>query len=212
MSEKLSYEIVSRETLADFVVDMELALLEAEQGPDAALSEGKWCRWCPAQHKCPLKNGTATKAVAKFVEPGPVEYALEDAMELVERLEPWIKNVKDEAHARLERGEAVNGYKLVPKRATRKWNDATALSKRLRGRKIRVMDTHEAPVVKSPAQLEKVLKKLGKNDDFLAEYIISVSSGNTMAKDGDKRDAIVAGPSVAKRLAAAKLKIEEKDQ
>jgi hypothetical protein len=100
----------------------------------------------------------------------------------------------------LETGGSVPGYKLVVKRATRKWIDeGTAKAALLKH--LPESEVMESTVV-SPAQAEKKLKKLklGLPDGT----VISVSSGSTMAVESDPRPAVLL---IGQQLSAALSKL-----
>ena len=117
---------------------------------------------------------------------------LAEYLPMAEEVEAWAKAVKKLAHEQLELGTSIKGYKLVNKRASRVWNDAKAVEEKVRkAKKIKLADGFNS-VLKSPAQLEKVCKDLGI--DFKKTYgpmLSSLSSGTTLAKESDKRSAVI---------------------
>ena len=97
-----------------------------------------------------------------------------------EELESFLRAVREASLALLEAGRRVPGYKLVARRATRKWKKPEEVVKHLRNLGYefeQYMDMN----LKSPAQLEKVV------DDIPEEFIIKKSSGTTVAPESDKR-------------------------
>jgi hypothetical protein len=125
---------------------------------------------------------------------------LGEALSRADMLEGWISDLRGLALQVLETGGSVPGYKLVAKRATRKWVDEgkakAALLKHLPESEVM-----ESTVV-SPAQAEKKLKKLklGLPDGT----VISVSSGSTMAVESDPRPAVLL---IGQQLSAALSKL-----
>jgi hypothetical protein len=101
----------------------------------------------------------------------------------------------------LEDGGEVPGWKLVQKRASRKWSDEEAVEKKLKALKISLMDAKERPTLKSPAQIEKLCKAEGKDFTKLADLVVSESSGTTLAPASDKRPAVVSLPKQLDQLA-----------
>ena len=112
-------------------------------------------------------------------------------------LEQWIADLRALAHQALEAGVEVTGWKLVEKRATRKWVDeektAASLSEQF---------THDEiydQKLKSPAQMEKLLKKSGM--EIPEGLVVAVSSGTTIAPEDDPRPkANVLGQQLGKAL------------
>lgn len=131
---------------------------------------GEWCRWCPADPVCPLKLQISMEALKKDGPLKPAElgrWLKEDAP----RLEELIASRRKLAYQQLEAGHPVPGMKLVTGRqGDRKWADEEDVEKRLRGMRLRVMDFMNMKL-KSPTQIEGVLKKLKKKtlDDLGAE-------------------------------------------
>jgi hypothetical protein len=90
------------------------------------------------------------------------------------------------AQQKLEAGLPVPGWKLVPKRAMRKWineSDACAALVAAGAPESELME------MKSVAQVEKVLKK--HKIALPADAVTSVSSGDTIAPESDPRPAKV---------------------
>src|SRR5690606_27372108 len=97
------------------------------------------------------------------------------------------------------RGNSIPGWKLVAKRAVRRWADEESIRTWAEQRAI---DPYEEPKLKSPAQLEKECTKEQKKE--LADMVVSISSGHTLAPENDRR------PAVHKALAEEFAVIEKK--
>jgi hypothetical protein len=100
-----------------------------------------------------------------------------------------IKAIEEHAYTALNSGETVNGYKLVDKLSRRAWIDEVDAEKKLRNRKLRVADIKDSKL-KSPAQMEKTIKRLGRTVD-IQNLVISKSSGTTIAPEDDKRQTVL---------------------
>ncbi|CAB5194893.1 Protein of unknown function DUF2800 [uncultured Caudovirales phage] len=191
---------VSRRRLEVFEIDLRNAVRQSE-APEAPVKHGDWCKFCPAKPICPVMNGAVERALKTqldTVSPELVGAMLKNA----DLLEDWIKQLRQFALQRLENGANVPGYKLVAKRATRQWADeATAVAA------LTALGVDESELMvtelKSPAQVEKVLKKskLALPDDL----IVSVSSGHTLADEADARPPVVL---IGAQLTAALSKIQ----
>lgn len=154
------------------------AALKASERERPPLALGDHCRWCKAKLVCPLMNDNAQRALV--VRPGLEK--LPEYLEMIPALEEWIKSVRETAHQTLEAGVPVEGWKLVPKRATRSWADEQEVIRIFRRRRLlgKVMKN----TLLSPTQIEKL--KIDINPDL----IVSRSSGTTIAPDTDKRAAV----------------------
>jgi len=176
-----------------FEADLILAVRAAEQ-PDARLQTGDHCRWCAAKSICPLVTGAVERADRAALKTVNVD-DLAAALDKIEVLEGWIKDAREMAQTLLENGVDVPGYKLVAKRAMRQWTDEKAALTALREAGC---SAEELTELKSPAQVEKVLKK--RKIDMPEGLITSVSTGSTLASADDPRPAVL---QIGARLTAA---------
>lgn len=165
------------------------------------LNAGAHCRWCPAAATCPEKTGEALKALT--MDPAKLD-TLGQSLNLADDVIAWGKQVKEIAHAQMELGNPVAGWKLVQKRATRKWTDDGAAEEIVRRiyvktRKLKVGEITEASFLSAP-KLEKVFKKKGIDFDGLSAYICKTSSGSTLAREDDPREGIMSANALKHAL------------
>jgi hypothetical protein len=168
--------------------------VKTAQRPDAPLATGDHCRWCAAKSICPLVNGAVERAKRENIKAVNI-FRLSEALASIDLLEGWIRDAREMAVELLEAGVELPGWKLVPKRAMRQWvNEQTALTALAEAG----CSAEELTELKSPAQVEKVLKK---HKLAMPEGLITaVSSGDTLAPADDPRPASL---QVGKHLAAA---------
>lgn len=162
--------------------------LDASDAKDAPVNAGGHCKYCPALTICPIKTGKVLEATraSEIVAGNLAEY-----LPLAEQVVEWAKEVQKVAYEQLQLGTPIEGYKLVAKRASRVWNNVEAVEDIIRkAKKIKLAEGFDMKL-KSPAQLEKVCKQKGVDFKTYAEYISSVSSGSTLAKQSDKRPALL---------------------
>jgi len=170
------------------------------QQPDAPLAQGDWCRWCAAKAVCPIMTGAADRALVAALQNVDAEQ-LSDHLQMADQLENWIKEVRALAMQKLESGQPVPGYKLVPKRALRQWVSEGKALDAMCDMGLDVKELTETKLL-SPAQAEKVLKK---HKLALPEgHVVAVSSGNTLATEDDPRPAVL---QIGAQLSAALGKI-----
>lgn len=170
-----------------FRTKLQVAIRESEKAgiePHA----GDHCRWCPAAPTCPAKLGVVKKALR--MSPDALE-DLSEALDLAEELGPWIKQVQSLVHQRLEAGDKVPGYKLVEKRATRKWLDEQSALAKLKALKKLKLPDYTTVKLCTPPQLEKICKAKSVDFAIFADYIGAVSSGTTVAHEDDARTGVV---------------------
>lgn len=187
----------SLKRLARFEDDL-LHALRIAQGSAPPTAIGEWCKFCPAKTICPQHTGAIERVVRSRLEQLSNEQ-LGQMLELADKLESFIGAARGLVQQKLEAGLPVPGWKLVPKQARRQWtNEADALAA------LRAVGAPESELMelRSPAQIEKVLKK--RKIALPEEVVTSVSSGDTIAPESDPRPAKVL---LAQQFAAALSKI-----
>lgn len=153
------------------------------------LSPGDHCRFCPAAAICPAQKNKAQQLAKQAFAPDlPYDaQQLAETLEWLPVLEAWIKNTREFAYAEAEKGHDIPRHKLVEKRATRKWRDQAHAFDVLASA-IDEKELFEAPAMKSPAAIEKLLPKDQRK--ILDDLCIKESSGHTLVHESDKREAI----------------------
>jgi hypothetical protein len=182
-----SYHFKAME-LVEFAADLVDAALETEDFTRAKLVPSKKaCKWCPAAaaKKCPaLEKETHALVAADFSVIDPAKYSKEQIAEFLAKaplVEQHISAIREFAYQESLKGEKFPGWKIVEKRARRKWQDESFVANALK-------DTPGAfttPELRSPAQVEKLLGK--KKFKVLEGHIVKESSGYTLAADDDPR-------------------------
>jgi hypothetical protein len=176
------------------------AAVREAQGPDPRFATGGHCRWCAAKPVCPLLTGAvdrAVKANLKNVDVGQLAQMLEQAP----LIEEYLASVRALALLMLEEGQRVPGFKLVQKRATRQWIDASEAKAALSRLGLDDTELTETKLV-SPAQAEKALKK--RKLELPDDLVVAVSTGTTLAPESDPRPPVL---QIGRQLAAALGKI-----
>ena len=175
------------ERIAQFEHQLVRAVKAAEQ-PDAGLKAGEHCRWCAAKPVCPQMTGAVDRALLvqlKEIDAATLGRYLANA----DVLEGWITDLRALAFQMLEKNIPVPGYKLVQKQARRQWTDEAKAIEALHSMGVPRGELFSPEEIRSPAQIEKVLKKrkLALPDDLVK----SVSSGTTLASEDDSRPAVL---------------------
>jgi len=192
---------------------------------DRSLTDGPWCRFCPALAICPLKKELAMQAAEQaFWEHDPshmhntediTEAELAERLQLALRLADWIDALKDEAAVRIHRGFDVPGFKLVEGRSNRKWadEDAEILRELIDRGKFTPKDAerfYKPPELQSPAGIEKTLKRMGRTQtQFLLNGLINKPPGKpALVTDDDPRPAM----TVLSARDAFRMSAEQEDE
>lgn len=200
-----TWEITPLE-LFDFALELR-ERAEATTKEDAPLKSGDHCKFCPAASVCPeLSKLAMLDAASDFAEsvevvvgdeketlpaPGSLE-EFQRALKWVPRIQAWVKAVQSMAYRKMVAGEKIPGFKLVEKRATRKWIDPNEMVTFLQKYNFKDEEIYEPRKVKSPAQIEKGLNKTDQK--LLQNFIVAKSSGLTLVEESDRRPEVTVTP------------------
>jgi hypothetical protein len=168
--------------------------------PEPPMQTGDHCRWCTAKPICPQMTGAVERALKLQLVNLPAEQ-ISQQLQQADAIEDYLRDLRALAFQMLENGHPVPGYKLVAKRATRQWVSDAKIEAWVDANNIK--DAYEPVKIKSPAQLEKTLKKA--KIEFPAEMVVAISSGDTLAPDSDPRPAVL---QIGKQLTAALSKLQ----
>jgi hypothetical protein len=194
---------VSPEQLLDYCQDLvDAAKLARSANPPR--KAGDHCVFCRAAGVCPtLREKALDAAQADFDDDGVPTIGHNGGPQFVEEMtneelgrlldvsdliEHWIGAVRVRAETIANGGGHIPGYKLVPKRATKRWKgDETSVMSSL----LFDFGLDESSIMvqklKSPAQIEKLFGK-SPHKAAVAELYEKVSSGNKLAKVDDPRE------------------------
>lgn len=167
---------------------------KATEQPNAPRVPGKeQCQFCLAAPTCPAAAQNALMVATSgfkdetLAPTGLTPDRLAYLLTVIPQIEDWCSSVNKFAHQQAALGVIPPGFKLVDKVARRKWTED--VTKEMLWSRFKLF--HEDTVtekVKSPAQIEKLLKT--KEEKFLLDqYVIQQSSGKTLVADTDKRPA-----------------------
>jgi hypothetical protein len=149
------------------------------------INPGSWCKYCPAEPYCEEKRGAVMGANLLGAR---LQKELQAGADMIEEVDAWLKSVKEEMYLQLSRGVSVKGWKIIDKRATRKWVNEEAMVDALE-KHLGVKDIYKSTIL-TPPQMEKLVKK-NKVDLDLDEFIVSVSSGTTLAPEDHASPAVI---------------------
>jgi hypothetical protein len=158
------------------------------------------CKWCLRAGFCESRyDRSLTLAQASFDDgvPSPTGFSSDQLgaiLDKAEEVEAWIRAVRGEVSRRIDNGEDVVGWKMVAKRAMRRWQDPEAARQALTSgdfEDLLVDEVFTPPELKSPAQIEKALKRIGVDAKVLEPLISRESSGNTLVRESDQRPKVL---------------------
>ena len=177
-----------REDLLDFGKTVYSAIEQVNQGASKG-NPGKHCDWCPAAPYCAEKRDLIKSTLVLGTGS---QNELTVAAGMVSEVEAWVKQTKEELYLQLNRGIRVDGWKIVEKRAIRKWKDAEKAEAYLlkNVKKIPKKQLYETKLKTAPAMV--TLFKSRSIDLNLDRLIEKKSSGTTLATEHDSREAVIA--------------------
>ena len=165
---------------------------------DDTESPGSHCRWCVRAGECKALAAMAQiEARAAFaIDPAKIVGGLTNddlshALDKAELIGAWINLVRAEASQRADHGQVIPNWKLVPKRAMRKWTDDNDA---LAALNVAGVPLHEVVKVVTVAAAERAMKAHKKAMAPLLPLITKESSGTTLVRDDDARDAVDVTP------------------
>jgi hypothetical protein len=167
----------------------------ATDDPNAPLVSGKHCQWCKAN---PKRGGHCTATTEKSISvinntPGDnilgiLNSAVADVKSLtVEQLtqiadaedgfSAAFAKVKSEIQERIEMGESVPGFAILPGRASRVWNESDEIiAKKLRTKRLKKDEIYPSKLI-SPAAVMKLSTLTDAQKKKIEKELISEVSG-----------------------------------
>lgn len=181
------------------------------------LNPGSWCRWCDAAAVCPAKQREVVASIGvdfsdiagispqALPKPADMDTArIGRLLQGLTVLEAWAAQVREFAFGLLQQGVPVPGFKLVDKIGRRKWIDneseIAGYLEMVYGveaddafpRKLVTITEAERLIKARIPAAEKAARKEAL-DDLSLRFTLKDSSGQTLAPDTDRRDAVTAG-------------------
>lgn len=175
-----------------WVEDVLKPTIREATSPGARISGGKHCRFCPARSVCPALATLAQDLARRDFGPSPNEPVVLSTDELgnvltdAETVAAHIEGLREVAQAKIEAGEPVPGWSLVPTRPVRTWAlsgptlEAALGSKGFWARHHPII-LYEPGKLRTPAQLEKLLSP--EDWALVSPYVTSKSSGVKLVQD-----------------------------
>lgn len=161
---------------------------------DTTEEAGSHCRWCVRAGECvTLANFAMQQAKVSFPDlpQAPSGFSNEDLGEMLtyaETILGWVTALRAEVSGRIDNGQEVPGWKLVPKRAVRKWDDPAGALLELDNRGVPL---DQVTRIETIGNVEKVIKRRKLDPEtVLYPYTVKESSGSTLVSEKDGRPAI----------------------
>ena len=173
------------------------AIAKSESGKGEFVSTEKGCEWCPRAGYCEANNKKALESLGDDFKIessellAPNELTKEQVKLILDnrkRIEKYFQSVYFYSLGAVDKGEEIEGYKLVKSISNRKYKNAGRVERKLQ-RKLK-HDFHQEPSIKTPAQLEKHLKAIEgwdkkKIEKFMNSCTERTETGVKLVPDSD---------------------------
>lgn len=192
---------VTREQLKHWVEKDLYRAAHLATSDDPPLAYGDWCRFCPALSICPeARKAVQNIAMADFADidlkPPDVPENTVHIMEVLRWapiIDAWLRACEATALQLMQRGVSIPGFKLVEKRANRKWPEDLShreIFNRLKaaGGAGELKHFLETDFI-TPAKAEKIAGKKAVN-----EVCLHPKGDLTVAAESDRRQAVSTVP------------------
>lgn len=185
--------IVSPIEMLDFSFQL-IADAKATEDPNAPLNPGEHCRFCPASFKCPEIKKRSNALIESTFQPLPdlINYDPNDLAHALNQLpvmESYIKAIREFAYREAVSGRVPPGFKLVEKRANRKWTDEKAVVDAVAQNRLFKESDLYTRKIKTVAQVEKLMSKM--DFELFRDFIVQESSGQTLVPETDNRKQVL---------------------
>lgn len=171
--------------------------IEASLSTDSTLTSGEHCRFCPGRVSCPeVKSELFDEMLEDFadapdvnlgelVRSKPDEYLVK-LHRNASLIQSYLKAVAAHLFGAAQKGDDVEGFKLVNRIGNRAWSvDDEKVMKLLRARKLKKAQFTKTTLL-GPAAVEKILD----NPKFFKQYVHRPILGAALVPLSDKREAL----------------------
>jgi len=174
----------------------------ATDDPDAPLKSGKHCQWCKHKPNCTAESEQAIEKVKPMTTDVTADgnslfeivqqtfgditaLPSEKLTELADAragIEAVFDKVDKEIQNRIETGEDVDGYAMMPGNSAQIWNeDEETIAKALKGRRLKKDQIYPAKLI-SPTQMMKMSDLTNEQKEKIKKQYISVKAGTLRLK------------------------------
>ena len=188
--DSITEEILPIEELLQWAEEVIKPAAELAWKGEGEFHSGEWCRFCSVKAICRENVLNSLSVIQNMFDSPDVisDEQLERMLPFMDTAEEWIKDVKAYAYNQALQGKTWRGYKLVEgRRPGRVWKDEATVIDQLARAGYTEEQIYTAPKLKSPADLEKTLKK-SAYDALVSKYVFQGSGKLTLVPESDKRE------------------------
>jgi hypothetical protein len=166
---------------------------EATDDPEAPLTCGNHCQWCKHKPNCTVQTEGSIEIMSQLIpikdlnilieNPGQLPSSqLSKILSAKEGIMTAFDKVAEEIQRRIEAGDDVPGWAMVPGNSRRIWNCSEAeVEKALRSRRLKDADIYVKSIV-SPAQCMKIPQLTDKQKQTIEKELITTIAGKLTLK------------------------------
>lgn len=188
--DSVTEEVLSIEELIQWADEVIKPAAQLAWRGEGEFHSGDWCRFCSVKAIC-RENVLNSLSVIEnmFDSPDVVsDDKLEKMLPFLDTAEEWIKDVKAYVYNQAMQGKTWRGYKLVHgRRPGRVWKDESTVIDQLSRAGYTEQQIYTEPKLKSPADLEKTLKKAAF-DALVGRYVFQGEGKLTLVPEDDSRE------------------------
>jgi hypothetical protein len=188
----IEQEEVTITQLMSWVTHTVIPAAEAAEKPDADFNAGPWCQFCKIKATCKTRSAAIDEIVLDEMNElrGLNEMTNDDlgtALDWVDNIAKWCKDVKEKALSLVQKGEVITGdegpYKIVAGRSNRKWKNEDDADKALTKAKVKAGDRYTKKLV-SVTQAEGLL---GKDHELFKDQVVKPQGKPVLVPGSDGR-------------------------
>ena len=183
-------EILSIEELLSWADEIIVPAAQLAWKGEGIFVSGEHCRFCNIKAICRENVLNSLSVIQNMFDSPDVisDEQLEKMLPFLDTAEQWISDVKAYAYSQAIQGKTWKGYKLVQgRRPGRVWRDEAEVIDQLSRAGYSEEQIYTKPKLKSPADLEKELKK-SAFDALVGRYVFQGDGKLTLVPESDKRE------------------------
>ena len=188
--ESVTEEVMSIEELLQWADEVIKPSAQLAWRGEGEFHSGEWCRFCAVKAICRENVLNSLSVIQNMFDSPDVisDEKVEKMLPFLDVAEEWIKDMKAYAHNQAMQGKIWRGYKLVQgRRPGRIWKDEAAVIDQLSRAGYTEQQIYTEPKLKSPADLEKTLKK-SAFDALVGRFVFQGEGKLTLVPEDDKRE------------------------
>lgn len=188
--ESVTEEVLTIEELLQWAEEEIVPAAQLAWRGEGDFHSGDWCRFCNVKAICRENVLNSLSVIQNMFDSPDVisDEQLEKMLPFLDTAEDWIKDVRAYVYNQALQGKTWRGYKLVQgRRPGRVWKDESTVIDQLSRAGYTKEQIYTAPKLKSPADLEKELKK-SAFDALVSKYVFQGDGKLTLVPESDKRE------------------------